>query len=85
MSSATEVADTIARFWKDDTVQAVVAEIKQDAYTAFLHAKTDDDRRDAHAFARTLARLETAFQAKMDAGERERMDEEIAERRLATR
>ena len=85
MSSVTEVADTIARFWKDDTVQAVVAEIKQDAYTAFLRAKTDDDRRDAHAFAQALDRLETAFQAKMDAGERERMDEERAERPLATR
>lgn len=85
MSKATEAADTIARFLADDTVQAVFADIKQDAYQSFLRAKTDEDRRNAHAFAQALDRLETAFQAVVDAGERERLDEEIADRRLATR
>lgn len=85
MSQITEAADTIARFTKDDTVQAVFADLKEQAYAEFLRATNDELRRNAHANAMAIARLETAFQAVVDAGERERMDEEIAERRLATR
>ena len=85
MSTATERADTIQRLLNDEVVQDVLADMKQDAYTDFLRATNDDQRRAAHAFAQGIARLETAFQAVVDAGERERMDAESADRRLATR
>lgn len=85
MSKATEAADTIERFRNDEVVQGVFADLKDAAYTDFLRATNDDTRRDAHSFAKALDRLETAFQAIVDAGERERLDEEIADRRLATR
>lgn len=85
MSLISEKASTIQRFLKDDVVREVLADLKQDCYRQFLAAKNDDDRRAAHAFAQAVDRLETAFQAVVDAGERERLDEERAERPLATR
>lgn len=85
MSLAQERADTIRRVMQDEVVQDVLADLKQTAYGEFLRATNDDERRNAHASAQAIARLETAFQAIVDAGERERLDEEIAGRRLATR
>lgn len=85
MSITTERADTIARFLKEDAVKDALTQMEKEAYDGFLHAKTDDERRFAHAYAQAIARLETVFQAIVDAGERERMDAESADRRLATR
>lgn len=85
MSVVTERADTIARFLRDDTVQDVFKELKDRAYQQFLRATNDDERQTAHASAKALDQLEVAFQAAIDDGNRERMDEENAERRLATR
>ena len=85
MSLTREKADTIRRFLKDETVQDVFEEVRKDVYDTFLRARDDTERREAHALAHALDRLQTVFQAVVDAGERERLDEEIAERRLATR
>ncbi len=85
MSRVTEVADAIRRLLKEDAVRDVMEGLKQDAYRQFLAAKNDEDRRTAHANAQAVDRLETAFQAVVDAGDRERMEAEIAERRPSTR
>ncbi len=85
MSKATESADAIRRLLKEDAVQDVLANLKDQAYRAFLASKNDDDRRTAHANAQAVDRLETAFQAVVDAGDRERMEAELAERRPSTR
>lgn len=85
MSSVTEAADVIDRFLKNEVVQGVFAGVREDIYGKFLHARDDTERREVHALAHALDRLETALRAVAQAGERERMDEEIAERRLATR
>ncbi len=85
MSKATESADAIRRLLKEDAVQDVLADLKDQAYRQFLAAKNDDERRSSHANAQAVDRLETAFQAVVDAGDRERMEAEIAERRPSTR
>jgi hypothetical protein len=85
MSEITEAADTIDRFLKEPAVQDALTAIRNDAYRAFMAARDDEGRRDAQAMGKAADKLETAFRAVVDAGERERLDEQSADRRLATR
>lgn len=85
MSRVTEDADTVARFLKEPVVQSVFDTLHKDAYDGFRQATTDAELREAHALERALTMLETAFRAVMDNGERERLEEQSAERRLPTR
>lgn len=85
MSQITENADTVERFLKEPAVQDVFAQLHKAAYDDFRNAATDAGLRDAHALARAIEMLETAFRAVVDAGERERLEEQSADRRLSTR
>lgn len=85
MSQAIQDANTVERFLQEPIISGTLARLHQDAYREFLLAQTDEDRRAAHSYAKAVDRLETAFRAVVDAGSRERMDEQTADRRLATR
>jgi|GEM_PF-3339151 len=85
MSQVTEYADTMTRFLKEPAVKDTFAALRKLAYDSFRSATTDAQLRDAHALALAIDLMETAFRAVMDAGERERLDEQSAERQLATR
>ena len=85
MSKISEAAQRMDAFLKDEAIQGVIEAMKRDAYHAFLVADDDDTRRHAHAFANAVERLEQGCRAIVDAGERERLEAESAERRLSTR
>ena len=85
MSAITEAADTLSRFLKEPVVTDAFTALRNDAYREFLSAQTDEDRRQAHATAKAVDKLETAFRAVVDAGERERTEQEKAERSLSAR
>lgn len=85
MSQVSEDANTVDRFLKEPIIQQVLTRVAQDAYYAFRRATTEEERVASQALARAVDQVEAAFRAVVDAGERERMDEQSAERRLATR
>lgn len=85
MSKVSEAAQRVERFLEDEAIQGVIKTLRADAYHAFLFSHDDESRRNAHAFATAIDKLEQGIRAIVDAGERERLEEEHAERRLSTR
>lgn len=85
MSLVSERAQAVRRLLGDSVIQEVFVQLHEDAYRAFTTATTDAQLRDAHAFHRAVDALEVALQAVQDAEERERLDEQSAERQAATR
>ena len=85
MSKTSEAAQRVELFMQDEAIQGVFKTMKADAYHAFLFSHNDESRRNAHANAMAIDKLEQGIRAIVDAGERERLEEEHAERRLSTR
>lgn len=65
----------LKRFWEDDDVQAVFAEVKQDVLTEWEGAKTQVTREERHAEVRMLRRILDRLQAHIGSGDyAERVD-----------
>ena len=72
-------------FLKDEAVQQAFTLMKQQAYTDFVAAQDDEERRMAQAKAKVLDTLEAALRAVVDVGERARTERERRERAPDTR
>lgn len=85
MSEVFEAAERIKAFMADDAVRDALRAQKELAYAAFIKAASDEDRIMAQALALAIDRFDVQMQALMDAGERETLEAERADRRPSTR
>ena len=85
MSDAILRAQRIAQWLEDEAVQAALAGFRLANYDLFRTAQTDEERRMAQARAQVLDGFETALTAVVDAGQRETLEQERADRHPATR
>ena len=85
MSDAILRAQRIAQWLEDEVVSGALAEFRKANYELFRTAQTDEERRMAQARAQVLDGFETALKAVVDAGHRETLEQERADRPPATR
>ena len=78
MSEISEAGFRITQFLEDDAIKAALQAVKQVNYDLFLKAKSDDDRRMAHAKAQCMADFEIALNAVVEQAVGERIREDKA-------
>jgi len=80
MSDVIDRSIRVKRLLEDEAVVWALAELDKENYERFVKADTDEERRQAQARAQVTRIFGTLLQAIVDAGERETIQRDRAER-----